>query len=59
MAELDFEKLQQEHRSLDQRIREMEHRIHLTPEEQIELPRLKKLRLATKDRLLMLARPRP
>ena len=56
MADVDFERLLQEHRELDRRIQAIERHVHLTPEEQIELPRLKKLRLAKKDRLQMLSK---
>ena len=57
MADTILEALQREHRDLDRRIRELEKRLHLTSDEQVELPRLKKLRLAAKDRMLSLGDP--
>lgn len=51
-----IERLQKEHREIDRRIHEIERHVALTPEEQAELPRLKKLRLAKKDQLQVLGR---
>jgi hypothetical protein len=50
------ERLRAEHAALDQRVQELEHRIVLTTEEQIEIVRLKKLKLAAKDRIAVLNR---
>ena len=58
MAANDLDTLQKEHRELDQKIHEIESRIHLTPEEEFELPRLKKLKLAKKDQILVLSKGR-
>jgi hypothetical protein len=49
-----IEDLTTEHRRLDERIRELERRVALTPAEQIEYSRLKKRKLLTKDRLARL-----
>jgi uncharacterized protein YdcH (DUF465 family) len=44
--------LENEHRALDKQIKKLNHRgTHMTPHEQVECAELKKLRLATKDRL--------
>lgn len=51
-----IEQLQREHRELDQRIHEIENHVALTPEEQAELPRLKKMKLAKKDQILVLSK---
>jgi uncharacterized protein YdcH (DUF465 family) len=58
MAENDLERLQKEHRELDEKIHEIESHLHLTPEEEVELPRLKKLKLAKKDQILLLSKGR-
>jgi hypothetical protein len=41
--------LKAEHRALDLRLSELQRHISLSPEEQVESARLKKLKLATKD----------
>jgi hypothetical protein len=43
-----------EHRRLDELLRELERRRALTPDEQVEMTRLKKQKLLTKDRLARL-----
>ena len=48
------EQLRTEHAQLDARLQELEHHISLTTEEQIEIARLKKMKLATKDRIAIL-----
>jgi len=58
MAENNLGRLQQEHRDLDQKIHDIESHVHLTPQEEIELPRLKKLKLAKKDQILLLSKGR-
>lgn len=47
----DLDRLLAEHRDLDQRLQELEHQLHLTPEEEMEVHRLKKLKLAKKDEI--------
>ncbi len=49
-----LERLRAEHRSLKQRVAELESHRSLTPEEQAECIRLKKLKLATKDEIFRL-----
>lgn len=49
--------LENEHRLLDRQIKKLNHRgVHLTPIEQVRVLQLKKLRLATKDRLASIVR---
>ena len=51
-AHVTVRDLENEHRLLDRQIKKLNHRgWHLTPPEQAEVTQLKKLRLATKDRL--------
>ena len=50
-----IEELTAEHRRLDELVRELERRVALTPAEQIEISRLKKKKLLTKDRLARLS----
>ncbi len=47
----DFQKLEAEHRALDEKIKEMESKPFLTPEEEMEIKRLKKEKLAKKDKM--------
>jgi len=49
-----LEELTAEHRRLDDRVRELERRVALSPAEQIEYSRLKKRKLLTKDRIVRL-----
>ena len=46
-----------EHRRLDQRLRAMEAQLSLTAAERVEYARLKKQKLATKDRIARLQAP--
>lgn len=43
--------LVREHRSLDERVADLSSRSHLTPEEDVELHRLKKEKLRLKDKI--------
>ena len=44
-----------EHRRLDEQVQALERRRALTPSEQVEMSRLKKQKLLTKDRIARLA----
>lgn len=48
--------LEAEHRELEARLAELERHLSLTPEEQLERARLKKLKLVTKDRIARLSK---
>ena len=50
-----LEQLTAEHRRLDEQLRMLERRRALTPAEQIEISRLKKQKLLTKDRIARLS----
>lgn len=50
-----LEALRREHREMDDRIRALSARPYLTPEDQIEVARLKKLKLRKKDELMAVA----
>lgn len=52
--EILIEELTREHRRLDERVRELERRVSLTPAEQLECSRLKKEKLLAKDRIARL-----
>lgn len=47
----EFQALVQEHRRLDEQLKEFERKLYLTPGEEIERKRLQKLKLAKKDRI--------
>ncbi len=47
----EFERLEQEHRKLDQQLLSFETHVYLSPEEEFERRRLQKMKLAAKDRL--------
>lgn len=49
-----LEELTEEHRRLDELVRQMERRVALSPAEQVEYSRLKKRKLLTKDRIARL-----
>lgn len=50
-----FEQIQAEHRALDVRIQEMCAALHLSPEEETEVHRLKKVKLHKKEQLVRLS----
>lgn len=50
----EFRRLEQEHRSLDNTIKELEAKKFLTAEDEMEIHNLKKLKLSKKDRMLEL-----
>ena len=47
----EFQRLEQEHRQLDQQLMTFETHVYLSPEEEFERRRLQKLKLAAKDRI--------
>ncbi len=50
----EFRKLEQEHRSLDNTLKELESKKYLSADEEMEIHRIKKLKLSKKDRMLEL-----
>ncbi len=54
----EFKKLWDEHKELEGRLGELENNRHLTPEEELEVRRLKKLKLLGKDRIEEMIRSR-
>lgn len=53
LAEQDPElkALVQEHRSLDEKLKEFDRKVYLSPDEEMERKKLQKLKLAKKDRI--------
>jgi hypothetical protein len=47
----DFKNLVQEHRMLDDKLKELDRKVYLTPDEEMERKRLQKLKLAKKDQI--------
>lgn len=55
----ELRRFYEEHVSLERQIDTLQHKLHLTPEEEFEKKRLQKLKLAGKDRIMeILARHR-
>ena len=50
-TDLDVDSLHQLHRSLDDKVRDLTSKTFLTPDEDLELHRLKKEKLVLKDRI--------
>lgn len=47
----EFKSLYERHRELDSQVALLEAKVHLSPEEEVEVKRLKKLKLSLKDQL--------
>lgn len=47
----EFKTLVHEHRMLDDKLKEYERKVYLTPDEEMERKRLQKLKLAKKDQI--------
>jgi uncharacterized protein YdcH (DUF465 family) len=47
----DFKNLVHEHRMLDEKLKELDRKVYLTPDEEMERKRLQKLKLAKKDQI--------
>jgi uncharacterized protein YdcH (DUF465 family) len=47
----EFGRMVREHQELDRQVAELERRPYLSPDEEVELKRIKKLKLAGKDRM--------
>lgn len=47
----EFKKLWDEHHELKEKVRELDQKTYLTPEEEIEVKRIKRIKLRGKDRI--------
>lgn len=47
----EFRRVVREHEEFERRVSELDRKVYLTPEEEVELKRIKKLKLAGKDRM--------
>ncbi len=47
----EFKTLVQEHRMLDEKLKEFDRKVYLSPDEEMERKRLQKLKLAKKDKI--------
>ncbi len=47
----EFRALVAEHRTLDEKLKEFDRKVYLTPQEEMERKRLQKLKLAKKDKI--------
>jgi len=52
----EYRKLGEEHKQLKEALAEIDKKVHLTPEEEIERKRIQKLKLTKKDRMAELIR---
>jgi uncharacterized protein YdcH (DUF465 family) len=48
----ELKRFYDEHRELEQKLAEFQHKIHLTAEEEVEMKRIQKLKLIGKDRIM-------
>ena len=48
----ELKKFYDEHRELEKKLAEFQHKHHLTPEEEVEMKRIQKLKLIGKDRMM-------
>jgi uncharacterized protein len=48
----ELKKFYEEHRELEKKLAEFQHKHHLTPEEELEMKKIQKLKLAGKDRMM-------
>jgi len=47
----EFKALVEEHRELDEKLKELDRKVYLLPDEEVERKRLQKLKLARKDKI--------
>lgn len=47
----EFKALVEEHRKLDEKLKELDRKVYLLPDEEVERKRLQKLKLAKKDKI--------
>lgn len=48
----ELRKFYEEHRELEQKLAQFQHKHHLTPEEALEMKKIQKLKLVGKDRMM-------
>jgi uncharacterized protein YdcH (DUF465 family) len=48
----ELKKYYEEHRELEKKLADFQHKHHLTPEEEVEMKTIQKLKLAGKDRMM-------
>jgi uncharacterized protein YdcH (DUF465 family) len=48
----ELRKFYEEHRELEQKLAQFQHKHHLTPEEEVEMKKIQKLKLVGKDRMM-------
>ena len=48
----ELRKFYEEHRELEQKLAQFQHKHHLTPEEEVEMKKIQKKKLAGKDRMM-------
>jgi uncharacterized protein YdcH (DUF465 family) len=50
-SDAEFKALVEEHRLLDEKLKELDRKVYLLPDEEVERKRLQKLKLARKDKI--------
>ena len=48
----ELRKFYEEHRELEKKLADFQHKHHLSPEEEVEMKKIQKLKLAGKDRMM-------
>ena len=48
----ELKKFYEEHRELEKKLADFQHKHHLSPEEEVEMKKIQKLKLAGKDRMM-------
>ena len=48
----ELRKFYEQHREFERRLADFQHKHHLTPEEEVEMKKIQKLKLAGKDRIM-------
>ena len=48
----ELKKFYEEHRELEKKLAEYQHKHHLTPDEEVEIKKIQKLKLVGKDRMM-------
>jgi uncharacterized protein YdcH (DUF465 family) len=48
----ELKKFYEEHRELEKKLAEFQHKHHLTPDEELEMKKIQKLKLVGKDRMM-------